>query len=59
MKVNNLSRIMLVELKEKYLCETQESVSWGELADADKTVSDEEVFSYYADVDFTEDDFGV
>ena len=50
---------MLVELKGKYLCETQESVSWGELADADKTVSDEEVFSYYADVDFTEDDFGV
>ena len=59
MKVNNLSRIMLVELKGKYLFETQESVSWGELADADKTVSDEEVFAYYADVDFTEDDFGV
>lgn len=59
MKVNNLSRKMLVELKGKYLCETQESVSWGEIADADKIVSDEEVFSYYADVDFTEDDFGV
>ncbi len=59
MKVNNLSRKMIVELKGKYLCETQESVSWGEIADADKIVSDEEVFSYYADVDFTEDDFGV
>ena len=58
MKVNNLSRKMIVELKGKYLCETQESVSWGEIADADKIVSDEEVFSYYADVDFTEDDFG-
>ena len=59
MKVNNLSRKMIVELKGKYLCETQEFVSWSELADADKIVSDEEVFSYYADVDFTEDDFGV
>ena len=59
MKVNNLSRKMIVELKGKYLCETQESVSWGEIADADKIVSDEEVFSYYADDDFTEDDFGV
>lgn len=62
MKVTELSREQLAELKQNYLCEicdrrTDETPSYGELAAADATVTDEEVFRYYAGVEFTADDF--
>ncbi len=57
MTVKELNRDQLVSLKQKWLSESEESVSWGELAEADAIVSDEEVFSRYGDTDFCEEDF--
>lgn len=55
--VYGLSRAQLLELKQAYLTETSESVSWGELADADALVPDGVVFKHYAGVSFVPDDF--
>lgn len=57
MKVTELSRDQLVELKQHYLCDTSYHVYTSELADADNIISDEEIFEEYADTEFTEDDF--
>lgn len=57
MKVKDLSRDQLIELKQHYLCEQDMQPSWGELADADELVSDETVFEEYADIHFVNDDF--
>lgn len=62
MNVHELSREQLIELKQNYLIEimdrrTGESPSWGELAEANEIVSDEEVFEFYADTVFVPDDF--
>lgn len=56
MTVYELPRYLMNELKGMYLCETQESVSWGELIAADK-IPDEVVFDYYEGFDFSPDDF--
>lgn len=57
MTVKELNRDQLVSLKQKCLSESEERVSWGELAEADAIVSDEEVFSRYDGTDFCEEDF--
>ena len=57
MSVYELSKNQLIELKQHYLCEVQENVSYGELCDADDIVSDEEIFSEYRNFEFSEDDF--
>ena len=57
MTVKELNRDQLVSLKQKCLSESEERVYWGELAEADAIVSDEEVFSRYGDTDFCEEDF--
>lgn len=57
MSVYKLSNNQLIELKQHYLCEIQENVSYGELCDADNIVSDEEIFSEYGNVEFSKDDF--
>ena len=62
MKVTELNREQLIELKQNYLTEimdrrTGESPSLGELAEANETVSDEEIFKFYADTEFVPDDF--
>lgn len=57
MSVYELSNNQLIELKQHYLCEIQENVSYGELCDADNIVSDEEIFSEYGNVEFSKDDF--
>ena len=58
MEVHELNREQLLQLKQRYLCETQdESVSYGELATADELVTDEQVFNHFAGIDFVEDDF--
>lgn len=59
MTVRELSRSQLVELKENHLCQTQENVSYGELADANSIISDEEIFEEYDGYYFTSDDFFV
>ena len=57
MKVTELTREQLAELKRNYLIETRDGVSWGELADADELVPDALVFEVYAGTDFVPDDF--
>ena len=57
MSVYELSKNQLIELKQNYLCEVQENVSYGELCDADNIVSDEEIFQVYSCMDFSSEDF--
>lgn len=46
-----------LELKQNMLCEGGRSPSYGELADADALITDEQMFEAYKDVEFTPDDF--
>ena len=62
MNVHELNRDQLVELKQRFLCEMAdprigETVSYGELNQADELVTDQEVFDYYAGTEFVEEDF--
>lgn len=57
MTVKELNRDQMIQLKQDYLCEIRGDVSYGELADADEIVSDEQMFDYYGGIDFVEDDF--
>lgn len=57
MKVTELARDQLTELKERYYMERNDSVSYGELANIDELVTDAEIFEEYDYVDFVEDDF--
>ena len=61
MKVTELNREQLVELKCNYICmmndENGEGSSYGELAAADDIVSDDEIIAAYADTTFSPDDF--
>ena len=57
MSVYELNKNQLIELKQNYLCEVQENVSYGELCDADNIVSDEEIFQAYSCMDFSPEDF--
>jgi hypothetical protein len=58
MSVEELPREALQELKQRYYAEKyDEDLSYGELADIDDIVSDEEVFDEYGGTSFTEDDF--
>ena len=57
MKVQDLTRDQLVELKQGYLCGRPEEPSWEELAQADTLISDEEIFSAYDGYNFVPEDF--
>ena len=58
MTVYDLNRDQLIELKQRYLAdEAGRDLSYGELADADSLVTDEEVYNYYAGTEFVVDDF--
>lgn len=62
MKVRELTRDQLVELKGNFLCEIAdrrigESPSYYELANADSIVTDEDVFAFYDGIDFVPEDF--
>lgn len=57
MGVKELSREQLIELKINYYCNNNENVSYGELANIDEIVTDEEIFEEYSATIFTEDDF--
>ena len=46
-----------LELKQSILCARELNVSYGELADADELVSDEELEEEYGATVFSEDDF--
>ena len=61
MNVRELSKDQLLELKQSILTERNyangEGTSYGELAEADSLVSDEEVFAMYDGTVFSDDDF--
>lgn len=57
MKVKELTRSQLVELKQRYYTEKNGDVSYGELANIDNIVTDNEIFEEYQNVDFVEEDF--
>ena len=64
MKVHELTRDQLVELKQRYLCDWYDSYpfdhngpSYQELADADTIIPDDLVFDYFDGFDFVPDDF--
>lgn len=58
MTVKELNRAQLLQLKANYYEEHHpEGVSYGELADIDNLVGDEEIVGAYDGVDFVEDDF--
>ena len=58
MNVKELSRAQLLQLKANYYDDHHpEGVSYGELAEIDSLVSDEEVIEAYDGVNFVEDDF--
>lgn len=61
MTVHELNRDQLTELKQNYLMLKMDydgdSPSWGEIADVDSIVTDDEVFAEYAGTDFSPDDF--
>lgn len=56
-------REILVQLKQAMLMERMDAEgdwpSWGEMADADSLISDEDVQSKFADTVFTTDDFWI
>lgn len=61
MSVEELNRDQLIQLKQNMLMERMdeegETPSWGELAEADFLITDEEVQQEYAGTDFVTDDF--
>ena len=62
MKVTELSRDELIELKQRYLMEKRDEAhedepSYGELASVDELISDDEVFAEFDYIDFEKDDF--
>ena len=61
MTVYDLNRDQLIELKQNFITEQYdergESPSWGELADADELITDEEIYRAYESYSFTNDDF--
>lgn len=61
MSVEELNRDQLIQLKQNMLMERmdaeRETPSWGELAEADSLITDEEVQQEYAGTDFVTDDF--
>ena len=57
MSVKDLTREQLIELKQRYYTERNGNVSYGELADIDNLVSDNEIFEEYGYITFVEEDF--
>lgn len=62
MSVYELNKDQMIELKQRYLdnhlLEVKDrSASYGELADADEIVSDDDIYRNYGGFDFVDDDF--
>ena len=58
MGVRELNRGELIKLKQNYYCnELGNNASYGELANIDNIVTDEEIFNFYDYIDFVKDDF--
>ena len=57
MKVDELNRDELTELKRNYYSEKNKNVSYGELSFIDDLVTDSEIYKEYEGVEFTSEDF--
>lgn len=57
MKLKDLSKEQIIQLKQRLYCERNENVSYGELADINNLVSNEEIEKEYNDISFVEEDF--
>lgn len=68
MRISELSREQLVELKQNYLTQLDnegtleevagiKSLGWSDLADADSIVPDDVIFENYENTEFSDDDF--
>lgn len=62
MKVTELNREQLIQLKQRYLIDQAENhgriwPSWGELALVDNQVSDETIMKEFEGTEFVEEDF--
>ena len=57
MKVTDLNREQLIELKGQYVCDHDPEAGWGAFAYADELVTDEEIFKEYAGTLFESEDF--
>lgn len=57
MKLNELTKSQKEELKQALLVEREGSVSFSELCDCDRLVTDDELEAKWGDAEFTEDDF--
>ena len=57
MKLQDLNREQIIQLKQNLYCERNENASYGELAEIDNLVSDEELKEEYGDTYFVDEDF--
>lgn len=57
MKLQDLNREQIIQLKQNLCCEKNENASYGELAEIDNLVSDEELKKEYGDTYFVDEDF--
>ena len=57
MKLQDLNREQIIQLKQNLYCERNENASYGELAEIDDLVSDEELKEEYGHIDFVDEDF--
>ena len=57
MKLQDLNREQIIQSKQRLYCEKNENASYGELAEIDNLVSDEELKEEYGDTYFVDEDF--
>ena len=57
MQVQDLSAEQLTQLKQEYLQQTNDSISWEELAIADQLISDDFIIEEYSGISFVSEDF--
>lgn len=57
MKLQDLNREQIIQLKQNLYCGKNENASYGELAEIDNLVSDEELKEEYGDTYFVDEDF--
>ena len=57
MQVQDLSAEQLTQLKQEYLLQTNDSISWEELAIADQLISDDFIIEEYSGISFISEDF--
>lgn len=61
MNVKELNKDQMIQLKQNHIVEKNDKADiptyWSDLANADKLVSDKEIFENYGHIDFVPEDF--